>query len=448
MRLWRRIGLRSRLALALATVAVFSVALATVFANIGLHSRLDQFARDRMQSAATHSAQLAAGLYRDERRGWTPEIATELSHAAEINGYNLALADVTGRPVGPDSPAEAPGRPSARAPVVVDDRTVGSVSIWPVQGAALSGEDRALRDRLNQLHIVAGALALALGLIVAGVMAPALARPLRRLTDGARRIQRGELRTRVVAGSAPELRELAKAFNRLAETLAQEEEIRSAAAADIAHELRTPLAGVLSRIEAAQDGVLPDERRNLDAMHTEALRLTSLVEDLGQLAEAQRPGLTLHKEMVDLRALVEGRAHVHRDYFEAKGLTFEERLSSATVYGDSGRLAQIVDNLLSNALRYTDAGGHVTIEVAEREGEASIEVRDTGVGIHDDDLSHVFERFWRAEPSRARRTGGTGIGLSIVRELVRAHEGRVVVESRLGEGSCFRVTLPSATSRA
>ncbi|MBK5229883.1 MAG: HAMP domain-containing protein [Thermoleophilia bacterium] len=298
------------------------------------------------------------------------------------------------------------------------------------------------------MHLLAGALALLLGLAAAGVIAPLLARPLRRLTAAARKIQLGDLDARVVAGGTPEIRELSHAFNRLAETLEQEEQIRRHAAADVEHELRTPLAGIVSRIEAAQDGVLADEQANLGAMHTEALRLSRLVEDLGKLAEAQQPGLTLHKELVDLRELTRERALVYRDYLQAKGVTFDERLSTAHAYGDRGRIIQIVDNLLANALRYTDAGGVVTIAVDECDGEALIEVADSGIGIKSEDLPHIFERFWRGDPSRDRRIGGAGIGLAIVRELVRAHDGRIDVESRPGHGSRFRVTLPVAPRAA
>jgi signal transduction histidine kinase len=322
------------------------------------------------------------------------------------------------------------------------------VTVTPIRGQVLTGEDRSLRHRLNRLHLLAGALALALGLITAGVMAPALARPLRRLTDGARKMQSGELQTRVAPGGAPELRELGHALNRLAETLEHEEQIRRDAAADVAHELRTPLAGIVSRIEAAQDHVLADEAKNLDAMHTEALRLTRLVEDLGTLADAQQPGMTLQKEPVDLRALVHECTQVYRDYLHAKGIALDEHLAPARVSGDPGRIVQIVDNLLSNALRYTDAGGSVTVELSQHDGEALLEVADTGVGIKGEDLPYIFERFWRGEPSRARRTGGAGIGLAIVRELVRAHDGRIDVESKPGQGSRFRVSLPAATSHA
>jgi two-component system sensor histidine kinase BaeS len=439
MRLWQRIGLRGRLGLALAAVAVVSVALATVLADRGLHSRLDQFAQDRLQGAATHTAELAARFYRPDGR-WTEGTADQLGHLAEMNGYLLAITDHAGRPV---RSARLRRHPSATAAVVVDRRRVGRVTVAPIEGQVLTGEDRALRDRLGGLHLLAGGLALALGLVAAALLAPALARPLRRLTTAARRIQGGDLRTRVPPAGAPELRELGHAFNRLADTLQHEERIRRDAAADVAHELRTPLAGIVSRIEAAQDGVLADDVANLEAMHTEALRLTRLVADLGRLAEAQRPGLTLRKEMLDLRELVHERARVYADYLQAKDIALEERLTEASAYGDRGRIAQIVDNLLSNALRYTDAGGTVTVGLAQHDGEAVLEVGDTGIGIKGADLPYVFERFWRGEPSRARRTGGAGIGLAIVRELVRAHDGRIDVESKPGKGSRFRVTLPA-----
>ena len=440
MRLWERVGLRGRLGLAIGAVALVSVALATVLANGGLHSRLDQFARDRLRAAATHSAQLAADSYKRDGR-WTRGIATELGHLAEMNGYRLAVANAAGRSVG-----RAAILPTARAsaPVVVAGRTVGSVTVAPIHGEVLTGEDRSLRDHLNRLHLLAGGLALAVGLLAAAVLAPALARPLRRLADAARRIQTGDTGARVAPRGAPELREVGQAFNRLAESLEHEEEIRRAAAADIAHELRTPLAGIVSRIEAAQDGVLADEHQNLGAMHTEALRLTRLVDDLGLLAEAQQPGLTLRKEPLDMRELIAERTSVYHDYFGAKGIALEERLGPVTVRGDRTRLTQIVDNLLSNALRYTDAGGTVSIELGQHDREVLLEVADTGVGIRGEDLPYIFERFWRGEPSRARRTGGAGIGLAIVRELVRAHDGRIDVESRPGHGSRFRVTLPAA----
>lgn len=437
---WRRLGLRGRLALALAAVALLSVGLSMVLADSGLHGRLDQAARDRLRAAATHTAQLAAGLYQQQGR-WTVQTIAELGHVAGVSGYQLSLYDANGRLL---TGRNLVSGTLARARVTgAPGRSAGTVVLAPLHGRLLTGEDRHLQHRLNTLHLLAGAIALAAGLLAAVLLAATLARPLRQLTDAARRIERGDLDVRVAPAGAPETAALARAFNRLAETLEQEEQIRRAAAADIAHELRTPLAGIVSRIEAAQDGVLPDEQHNLEAMHTEALRLAQLVQDMGKLTDAEQPGLTVAKQDVDLAALVAQRAGAYQEFLAAKNIQLEQHIAPAHAWGDPSRIAQILENLLSNALRYTNPGGKITVSVTKRDGEATIEIADTGIGIRGEDLPHIFERFWRAEQSRARKTGGAGIGLAIVRELVRAHDGRIDVHSHPGQGSRFTVTLPA-----
>ena len=211
--------------------------------------------------------------------------------------------------------------------------------------------------------------------------------------------------------------------------------------ADLAHELRTPVNGLLGRIEAAQDQVLPPEE-NLAAMHQEALRLTRLLDDLARLADAERPGLLLEKQPLDLADIAGAAAHSFAPRFAEAGIAFTVKTQSAPVSGDAGRLEQVVFNLLSNARCYTEPGGQVTLSTGRSGADAVLEVADGGIGIAPDDLRHIFTRFWRGDRSRSRATGGTGIGLAIVHELVRAHEGRIEVESAPGRGSCFRVVLP------
>ena len=194
--------------------------------------------------------------------------------------------------------------------------------------------------------------------------------------------------------------------------------------------------------------MIVDEGTNLEAMHVEALRLTRLLDDLDKLAAAERPGLLVHKRQLDLSALARSEAENFAPRLAAKGVRFETELEPVHVMGDPDRLAQVIANLLSNALRYTNRGGRVQLRVGPEHAEAILEVRDTGIGIHPDDLEHIFERFWRAEKSRSRTTGGAGIGLAIVHDLVLAHDGRTHVESTPGKGSCFRVALPMAARRA
>jgi two-component system, OmpR family, sensor histidine kinase BaeS len=243
-------------------------------------------------------------------------------------------------------------------------------------------------------------------------------------------------------GGGAELALLGSAFNRLAESLRREDDLRRATAADIAHELRTPVTGIVARIEAAQDGVMPDPQANLAAMHEEALRLARLIEDVGQLAEAEKPAMLVAKARVDLADVARGRADALAHFFRAKGIAFSCDVHAAPVHADASRLEQVVDNLLSNALRYTDAGGAVRLAVRAGRDAAALEVSDTGMGIAPEDQAKVFERFWRSDRSRSRATGGSGIGLAVVRELVEAHDGCVEVESSPGRGTRFRVTLP------
>lgn len=437
-----RAGLRTRLALALIAVAVGSVALATILVNRGLTARLDDYARDRLRASAGHVAELAAGYYARDR-GWSREGLTELDHAAQASGLRISVRDRTGRALG-GSPLD--GGEQASASVIVARRRVGAIVAEPVAGSALAAEESTLHARLDDLHLLAAVLAAVLASAIAVLVAASLARPLRRLTAVAGRMERGELDARAQPGGGPEITRLGHALDRLAVTLRRQEDLRRQTGADIAHELRTPLTGLLSRIDAARDGVLPDRGANLEAMHGETLRLTALVEDLERLADAERPGLLVEKSRVDLAAVTARRADGFTGRFEAKALTLVRELAPATAWGDERRIEQIVDNLLSNALRYTDGGGRVTLRTATAGAEARLEVQDTGIGIAEGDLAHVFERFWRGEKSRSRATGGSGIGLAIVRELVTAHDGRIDVQSVVGTGTTVGVVIPGGPS--
>ena len=432
----RRVGLRARLAASLAAVAVVSVALATVLANNGVSDRLEESADQRLRNSAGHIAGVAAEIYATEG-GWTPTARRELVHLGAVDSLRI---EINGAP--------ASGPLVASAPVVVDGRTVGELRVTPDDPATFREPDRDLHHRLNRLHLLAGILAGGLGILSALLLAVPLTRPLRRLTDGARRMQEGDLGARVEPSGGVEMEQLAQALNRLAATLEHEEELRKEATADLAHELRTPLTGIISRIEAAQDGVLADDAANLEAMHSEALRLKQLVADLGSLAEAQQPALLLARTPVDIGQLVRAAGDVRAPAFDERGLDLVVEDEPAFVAGDPARIRQILDNLLSNALRYTDSGGSVTVRSRIDGDHGVIEVADTGIGLSAEELPHVFDRFWRSDKSRARSRGGAGIGLAIVRELVRAHDGRIDVSSHPGEGSTFTVRLPLLRERA
>ncbi len=432
-----RLDLRTRLIVAMVAVALLAVGLAGLIGNLGLTLQLDQAARNRLADSATHVAEIAATSY--ESSGSWATTATELDHVAALNGLRIELRLPMGRLIEIGS---KPGSPSAEAAVLVSGQSVATVVVSEAGGSLLTSEEQHLRRSLDQLHLVAAGVAASVAIAAAVFLAQTLTRPLRRIRAAAERIANGDLGVRGETSTEPEMRAVGRAFNRLAETLTLEEDLRKASVADLAHELRTPVNGLLVRIEAAQDGVLPLSE-NLSAMHDDARRLTRLLDDLARLADAEQPGLLVDKQPVDLSEVARGVADSYVARFAEAHIKFTAHVAPVSVSGDSGRLEQIVANLLQNALRYTEPGGEVMLRVARSDSEAVLEVTDTGIGIQPSDLRHIYTRFWRGDPSRSRSTGGTGIGLAIVRELVQAHEGRIEVDSTPGSGSRFRVVMPA-----
>lgn len=441
-----RLGLRARLALALVGVAVLAIGLATLLSNRGLGPRVSAAAEGRLARSAEHIAAVAASVYRREG-GWTRAATEEVEHLARLDRLRVRLAGPAGGRLGHLHRDLVPRGATARAPVLVGRRRVGEVEVASASGGLLTPEEEALRASLDRLHLVAGAVSAAAALLLAFLIAETLSRPLRRIREAAEQIERGNLDARVRLTGGSELKAVGQALNRLARSLREQEELRKTGVADLAHELRTPVNGLLARIEAAQDGVLGDGPANLEAMHGEALRLTRLLDDLARLAEAERPGLLLERRPVDVAEIARAEAAEFAPRFDAKSVGLETELEPALVDGDPERLRQVAANLLSNALRYTDPGGTARVQVERRDGWAVLEVSDTGMGIPPEDLQRVFTRFWRGERSRSRDTGGAGIGLAIVDRVVRAHDGRVEVESSPGRGSTFRVVLRASRAR-
>jgi two-component system, OmpR family, sensor histidine kinase BaeS len=436
-----RLSLMGRLAVTMATITIAAVALSMTLVYHSLDGRLNRLGAAHVESSAQRIAAIAAARHRAD--GWSKGSLAELVERSRVAGFDITITDLEGRPLTAAVAGVPRHRWTASAPVVDGRRPVGELELRPIRSDIFGTENDALRRQLNGLLEVCAVLALGLALFAAALIAATLVRPLRRLTETAERMRRGDLTARAKIHGGTELERLADAFNQLASTLAREDESRRAAAADIAHELRTPVTGIVSRIEAAQDGVMDDAAANLEAMHAEALRLAHLIDDVGKLAEAERPDLLISHAELDMAETCAARAAAYEGFFAAKGIAFETHVEPARMHGDARRLEQVVDNLLSNALRYTDPGGRVDLHVRRGVGGCVVEVRDSGIGIAAEDLPHVFDRFWRSDRSRSRATGGSGIGLAVVRELVRAHHGRVELRSELGRGTTARVVLPA-----
>ncbi|MEU1799515.1 HAMP domain-containing sensor histidine kinase [Streptomyces sp. NPDC019937] len=297
----------------------------------------------------------------------------------------------------------------------------------------------------NRARIAGGAVLVLLVTVTATTLAGLrLVRPLHALTDAARRMEEGEPGARVAVTSNDELGRLTSAFNAMSRRRDQLEAVRKDMVSDVAHELRTPLSNIRGWLEGAQDGVVPQGDLLVSSLLEEALHLQHLIDDLRDLSAADAGELRLNLAEVDIADLLAHTAMAHRSRAENAGVTLRSEIpgDGLVIEADQVRLYQAVGNLVANALRHTPSGGAVFLRAHQAGDEVLIEVADTGSGIAAEDLPHVFDRFWRADKSRCRRTGGGGLGLSIARKLVQAHGGTVTASSTLGEGSVFTIRLP------
>ena len=267
--------------------------------------------------------------------------------------------------------------------------------------------------------------------------------PVRRLTDASRRLAGGQLDARVKASGRGELARLSESFNAMAEAVQRSEERQRRLVADVAHEMRTPLSNLRGYLEGLSDGVVEPSRELFASLHEETMLQRRILDDLQVLALAEAGDLRYTKGPIDLSDLVGVGATLHRAVAAEAGIALTVDVPAPVwVEADPDRLRQVLGNLLTNAIRYTDTGGHVLVRVRESEGEAVLTVRDTGVGMSAADLLRVFDRFWRADPTRQRATGGTGLGLTIAERIVRDHDGHIDVASEPGLGTTFTVRLP------
>jgi signal transduction histidine kinase len=269
------------------------------------------------------------------------------------------------------------------------------------------------------------------------------------MTDTTRKIAAGDYSARVPIKSQDEVGQLAEAFNRMADSLQQIEQLRKSMTIDVAHELRTPLTNIQGYLEALIDGVVSASRKTYELLLEETLRLVRLVEDILQLAKADAARVDLQKEKILLKALVERMIDSFRSRFDQKGIGIEMqfRPSADAVFADPTKLAQVVRNLIQNAWEYTPSGGKVCISTRLRSDEIRVVFSNSGGEIAEKDLPFIFERFFRGEKSRSRQHGGAGIGLAIVKELIEAHGGQVGAEISAGQTHIW-FSLPASHPQA
>jgi signal transduction histidine kinase len=282
--------------------------------------------------------------------------------------------------------------------------------------------------------------------IISYFVARKLSNPLIQMRHVAEQMSQGKWETRIHANGNDEISDLAKSFNDLAEQLQNQEVLRKNMTADIAHELRTPLATLKSHMEAFEDGIWEPTPSRLNSCTEEINRLINLISDLEQLNNLESPDFKLRLKSGDFRDVVIQSVDSVKGAFVQKNIQLEISKNDAlTICLDQERMVQVLINLLTNALKYTNSGGKVTVSVELTDQGLLALVRDNGMGIKEENLLKVFERLYREDPSRSRSSGGSGIGLAVVKRLVEAHKGRVWIQSKENEGTTVFVLLPKTS---
>ena len=443
------------LAVAFAALGTGAAGLTAVLVNTAFGATFDDYLTQQQQVRQQQLVALFAAEYtRDD--AWKTSSLNELAPTVTMTGSRVELRDQDGQQVW--SLADAHVDPATLAmhrdmmgvgdlgpvhtvPVTVEGQQVGTLELRVPQGP-IPAVDQDFRADVNRLLIAGGLTAGLVALAVGLYTARRATAPIAELTAAASDLAAGQRDRRATAIPDNEIGQLAVAFNTMADRVEKEDELRRAFAADVAHELRTPLAILRSELEAVQDGVREPTGKVIASLHEETLRVGRLIADLETLASADAAAFTLEREPISLTDLTRDTCSDLANQFTEADLALHTDLApEVRVTGDAVRLRQVITNQLTNALKFVPAGGTVTLTLRTDGGWAELRVTDTGPGIPAEDLSRIFERFFR---SRRARADGSGIGLAVAAELVTAHGGTITADSTPGRGATFTTRLPAA----
>lgn len=459
-----RYRFRTKLSISYVLVIIICVVLVIVLSNALLETQFQSYVMNQQQQDAQSTVSLISERYK-ETGDWDVKYIENLGMNALESGMIIKVTDASGSSIWDATTHNnglcqqmltsmsrnmlsrygkwEGGYQETKYDVSSNGGIVGTVRVGYYGPFYYTDQDLYFINTINGLIIWAGVLSIVLALGLGVVMSRQVSRPISRVIDKAQMIAQGFYGNKIVERSKTyEIRRLVDTVNNLAETLHKQELQSKQTSMDIAHELRTPLTTMQGNLEAVMDGVMELNVDRVKVLYEQILRINRLVDDLSELARFESQNYVLNRTMFDLSELIENVVlHFKNDFAkEKKTLSFEG--NRLLITADKDKLNQVLVNLLSNALKFTRQGDSVTINIRKIKQDSEIIVKDTGLGISDSDLPHIFERFFRSDKSRSRKTGGAGIGLTIVKTIILAHGGLIKVNSKQGEGTEFIITLP------
>lgn len=452
---WSKLTYVTRTSIAFALVAGFTAIVAIGVVSIVWGDYFRAYTSENMESLASTTANRISALYAETGELVGDSVKSVVQAAVVSPDVGIKVLDSDGNTVYETMGSSAPNsngstfEPSepaqiALANIVVGNSVVGSVRLW------VYGSDT-LMNRLDQQFLDNSYLALAVAAVAAviaasilgSIFARRLVLPINRLTRTAVAVKAGKFDARSNLKGEDEIAHLGETFDSMIESVERNRKLEQRLTSDMAHELRTPLMGIQTNIEAMIDGVYETDAEHLEMVNGEVQRLSRLVNALLKLSRLENRSTPMNVTIIDLGELVGDIVQTHELFVSDSGLTigfYADR--RVLVRGDADMLRQATINLISNAVRYTPEGGSIDVSVRRGTAMASIAVKDTGVGLSPEEIKMVFNRFWRADSGRARESGGLGIGLAVVKEIVDRHKGWVGVEGEKGKGATFTIHIP------
>jgi len=462
----RRIPLAAKLGVSFIAVILLAVALVYTLTAWSIARQFDEYRQGNRETFAEQLASMLTG-YRSDRGTWDGIVESLLTRPVYIplGEYGLEghvwifdvpmiLADADGTVITTNQLDWANERRvegelhiilseeelQEGLPIIVNNSRVGTLLVGDVE--AMGSSEQIFLSRVRESALIGGGIAIGLALFLTTILIVQILRPLRALSRATESVAEGEMPDEVALRTHDELGRLGDSFNHMLESLKRSETVRQTMTADIAHELRTPVTIIQGTLEAILDGIYEASEESIAPIYDETLHLGRLIDDLRDLALAEAGELRLEKEPVDITELihqVSETAFLSRE--DAPNLHIDMPKQLPKIQLDRKRFRQVIANLLSNAIRHTPAEGDVYFRARRIDGEIEMSVSDTGPGIRQEDLPHLFERFYRADPARGR-SAGSGLGLAIVKQWVGAHRGTIEAENRKSGGARFVIRLP------
>lgn len=447
------ISFTKRVMLVSIAVSLITIISSVVVLSAVWNQHFQSYTRENVQRVADGTAAAIADGYEQSNGDWYGGALSAATSASSlydsvylqvrtIDGtivYNDRANDVLG-----SVDVKEDGSNVASAPIMVDGEKVGTVLVRvPGSETLLTKFDEDFRDKSYNAMIFAAVIALIIAMVMGAIFARTIAAPVKKITNAAKALKEGDYSARTGMAGSDEIARLGNMFDLMADSVESNRKLERRLVTDVAHELRTPLMAIQSTVEAMIDGVFKPDAERLETLNSEVQRLSRLVDALLKLSRLESRTKPIEQKKVDLTEMLSSVVQTHQAYIHDAGLNLEfEYDPHVYVFGDADLLRQATANLISNAVRYTPEGGTITIMARKGDLMGQIVVKDTGIGLTPEEAKLVFQRFWRADSGRARATGGLGIGLSVVKEIVEQHNGWVRVEGRPNEGACFTIYIP------